>query len=222
MADLFALRTWRAETYNAIICSPDFQRARQPRIKELTLDLAGGLHLFYRSKDSNKFYLSVQDTIIKPAVALHEKLLTSTHHFYLDLNPYIVWNQRQELEMSPDFLENLDKLKCENILQNRKPFVLSKLDPKPTRDELLRDLTNVTTISPGLYLRQVGKGDAIKAPIVVRPQHVLVAWGNEAKRQKFAANSERTLMSHLYYLQREKSERNAESTWAQWRTIAWA
>jgi len=106
--------------------------------------------------------------------------------------------------MSPDFMDNLSKLKCENILQNRRPFILSKLNPVPTREELCEDLVNVATIVPGLYLRQVGKGDAIKPPIVVRAQQVLVAWGTQEQREKFVNSNERTLMSQIFYLTRDR------------------
>ncbi|KAL2130857.1 hypothetical protein VTI74DRAFT_5847 [Chaetomium olivicolor] len=221
--DLFALRTWRAEALNAVICSPDYQRARSQRIRELTAEVASLFKIFKRDKDWSKLCYACQDSIVKPAVDLHEKLLVSTHHFYLDLNPYVLWNARQELEMSPDFLDDLPKLKCENILQNRKPFNVAKLDPQPTREQLYRELANVATVVPALYMRQVGSGDVIKEPTVVRPQQVLVAWGSQEKREKFLANGERTLMHRLYYSQRERErERGQEGGgWAQWRGMPW-
>ncbi|KAH6848110.1 hypothetical protein B0I37DRAFT_376708 [Chaetomium sp. MPI-CAGE-AT-0009] len=219
--DLFALRTWRAEALNAVICSPDYHRARHGRIRELTAEVASLFKVFRREKDWNKLCLACQEGIIKPAVTLHEKLMTSTHHFYLDLNPYILWNSRQELEMSPDFLQDLPKLRCENILQNRKPFSVTKLDPQPSEEQLYKDLNNVATIVPALYMRQVGKGDVIKEPTVVRMQQVLVAWGPEEKREKFLANGERTLMHHLCFTRRDREERAQEGSVWQWRGLQW-
>lgn len=153
--------------------------------------------------------------------------MTSTHHFYLDLNTYILWNTRQELEMSPDFIHDLPKLKCENILQNRKPFNLTKLDPRPSKEQLYKELTNVVTVVPALYMRQVGKGDVIKAPTAVRMQHVLVAWGPQERREKFLANGERTLLHHLCFSHRDGRERAQEGgvaahAWAQWRNMQWS
>jgi hypothetical protein len=219
--DLFALRTWRAEALNAVICSPDYHRARHGRIRELTTEVASLFKVFRREKDWNRLCLACQEGIIKPAVTLHEKLMTSTHHFYLDLNPYILWNSRQELEMSPDFLQDLPKLRCENILQNRKPFSVTKLDPQPSKEQLYKDLNNVATIVPALYMRQVGKGDVIKEPTVVRMQQVLVAWGPEEKREKFLANGERTLMHHLCFARRDREERTQEGGVWQWRGLQW-
>jgi hypothetical protein len=219
LADQFAVRTWRGEAFNAILHTPDYAGARRRRTKELTVELAGALSLFYKEKDFPPFCYSVQDNVIKPALALHEKLLTSTHHFYIDINPYIVWNKEQNLEMSTDFLENLDKLHCENILQNRKRFDVAKLDPAPGREELTMDLFNVLTVAPGLYMRQIGRGDAIKPPVVVRKQKTLVSYGPAEKKQKFINDGQRTLMSYIYFT--KEKDRSAEGSWASWRHVAW-
>lgn len=224
MADLFALRTWRAETMNAVICSPDYQKSRAARLRELTIELANLFKpVMKKDKDWSRTCPTIRDEIIKPAVALYERFLTSTHHFYLDLNTYMVWNGRQNLETTPDFVDNLAKLKCENILQNRKPFNVAKLDPRPTAEQLRRELTNVVTVVPALYMRQVGRADVLREPVLVRMQQVLVAWGPPEKREKFLANSERTLLHRLYNLQREKPERGQEgSVWGNWRFSSWA
>lgn len=189
-------------------------------MKDLTLNLVAGFKLFRKEKDHVAFCYSCQDTVIKPALRLHEKLLTSTHHFYLDINPHIVWNHQRDLEMSPDFFENLDKLQCDNILQNRKHFNVEKLDPAPTLEDLKINLTNVLSVVPGLFMRQIGKGDAIKPPIVVRKQQVLVAYGSPDKKQKFMDKGQRTLLSYIYFAQKER-ERTAENPWTAWRHIAW-
>jgi hypothetical protein len=185
--------------------------------------VASLFRVFRKDKDWNKLCVACQDGIIKPAVRLHEKLMTSTHHFYLDMNPYIIWTSRQELDISPDFLHDLPKLRCENILQNRKPFSLAKLDPQPSREQLCRELNNIAAVVPALYMRQVGKGDVIKEPTVVRMQHQLVAWGSEEKRDKFLANGERTLMHQLCISRRDREERAQEggvgSGWALWRNL---
>ncbi|KAL2146780.1 hypothetical protein VTI28DRAFT_2261 [Corynascus sepedonium] len=218
--DLFALRTWRAETLNALICSSDYQRARQGRIRELTIEIASLFKVFHRDKDWNKHCLSCQESIIKPAVRLHEKLMTSTHHFYMDLDSYILWNSRQELEPSPKFVQDLPKLRCENMLQNRKPFDVAKLDPPPSKQQLHSELLAVATIAPALYMRQVGKGDVIKEPAVVRMQQVLVAWGPEDRREKFLADGDRTMLHRLCFSRRGREERaQEEDVWAPWKYL---
>lgn len=186
------------------------------------MELASLFRMFKKDKDWAKLCYSCQEEFIKPAVALHERFVTSTHHFYLDLNPYMIWSGRQNLETSPDFLDDLPNLKCENILQNRKPFNVAKLDPQPTKEQLHRELANVVTVVPALYMRQVGKGDVIKEPAVVRMQQVLVAWGPPEKRERFIMKGDRTMMYRLYHSQRARAERGQDSSgWAPWRG-AWA
>lgn len=223
LTDLFALRSWRAEALNAVICSPDYQRTRHGRIRELTVEVATLFKVFNKEKDWNKLCLACQEEIIKPAVQLHEKLMTSTHHFYMDLNTYVVWNSSQSLEMSPDFMDDLPNLKCENILQNRKPFNVTKLEPRPTKEQLYRDLTNVATIVPALYMRQVGKGDIIKDPTAVRPQQMLVAWGPQEKRDRFVESGEPNVLHRLCFSRdkQERAEGGVGHSWAQWRNLQW-
>ncbi|OIW27610.1 hypothetical protein CONLIGDRAFT_633977 [Coniochaeta ligniaria NRRL 30616] len=218
--DQFAIRTWRGEAFNAVLCSPDYHVDRKTWMKDLTLNLVAGFKLFRKEKDFVAFCFSCQDAVIKPALRLHEKFLTSTHHFYLDINPHIVWNQQRDLEMSPEFFENLGKLQCDNILQNRKHFNVEKLDPVPTLEDLKATLTNVLTVVPGVYMRQIGKGDAIKPPMVVRKQQVLVAYGSPEKKHKFMDKGGRTLLSYVYFGQKER-ERTAENPWTAWRHITW-
>ena len=203
----FALRTWRAEALNAIICSPSYQSQRGHRTRELTRDLVSLFSIFHKDKDWSRACYSCQDDVIKPAIAFHEKLLTSTHHFHLDLNPLVFWDSEQELQTSPEFFDNLPRIKCQNILQNRKLFNLAKLDTQPTREELIENLSIVVTVSPALYMRQIGKGDTIKEPAIVRQQQVLVAWGGQEKREKFMADAERTILNRIYYAGRDKPER---------------
>lgn len=156
---------------------------------------------------------------MKLAVELAEQMSTSTHHFYLDLNAYQVFNTRQEIVLYPEVVSNLSKMRCENILHHRKPFVLAKLDPQPTGEQLQRDLVNVAAIIPVLYMRQVGRGDTIRPPTVVRPQQVLVAWGSQERREQFLNEGERTLISHICHSSEGKN-RGLESL-LQWNPLPW-
>ena len=187
--------------------SPAYQTERHRWRIQLVDTLSHAFKLFLEDNEYKPFCVSCQEAVIEPAIRLHEKLLTSTHHFYLDTNPYILWNQQRELEMNPEFFQHLDDLHCENILQNRKQFVAEKLNPIPTFEELKVNLTNVLTVVPGLYMRQVGKGNAIKPPVVVRKQQILVAYGTPETMDRFRlmtkGTGQATLMSYIYFGQAE-------------------
>ncbi|KAK7425240.1 hypothetical protein QQZ08_008260 [Neonectria magnoliae] len=206
--DLFSVRTWTAEAYNALLSSPPFRSVRERRRKEMTIDLCSILKVFCKKEKMGWFYEQMDDNCVTPAMKLYEKLQVSTHHFYLDINPYIMWSPGGELNASPEFIDSLKNLDCRNILQNRKAFNLTKLDPQPSKKELYHRLLNVCTVVPSLYMRQIGQKDSIKEPIVVRKQQLLVAWGSEEKRNAFIEKGERTIISHLFH---SKSERAGES-----------
>ncbi|KAH0490468.1 hypothetical protein TgHK011_001935 [Trichoderma gracile] len=196
--DLFAVRTWTAESYNALMSAPQFKGVRTRRSRDMTLDLADILRIFCKKDKFTWFCQNMEDNCVKPAMALYEKIQVSTHHFYLDIQPYISWSGSR-LSLSPEFVESIDKLDCRNILHNRKAFNMAKLDPPPTKKELYVNMLNVCTVVPALYIRQIGQRDAIKAPAVVRKQQMLVAWGPEEKRDKFTEEGDPSLVSLLCF-----------------------
>ncbi|KAL7927806.1 hypothetical protein ACQKWADRAFT_13779 [Trichoderma austrokoningii] len=195
--DLFAVRTWTAESYNALMSAPQFRAVRTRRSKELTVGLAETLRIFCKKEKHPWFYQNTEERCIKPAMALYEKLQVATHHFYLDIQPYISWSGSNHIAHSPEFLECVEDLDCRNILHNRKAFNMNKMDPRPTKADLYNNLLNVCTVVPALYMRQIGQRDAIKAPSIVRKQQMLVAWGSDEKKDKFTEGADESLVHML-------------------------
>lgn len=212
-SDLFSVRTWTAEAYNALISAREFKSLRSRRRQDLTVELATILKIFCRKDQYSWFCTNLDKNCIQPAMELYEKMQVSTHHFYLDINPYIAWGHGGDFTISPEFIDSLDKLDCKNILQNRKAFSLAKLDPAPSKKELYHRMLNICTVVPALFMRQIGQKDAIKEPTIVRKQQMLVAWGPEDKKQKFVEEGERPIVAHLYFT---KADRPAEG-WAPFR-----
>jgi hypothetical protein len=155
----------------------------------------------------NDFCCGFQDNCIRPAMDLHEKFLTATHHFFLDLNPYMVWTPKHTVEPSAEFFEKLDEMEMENLLQNRKKLQLAKLDPQPTLEDLYENLTNVVTVAPGLWMRQVGRADVVKDRKLLTKQSVLVAFGSPEKREA-ASKAKPGLMSQILFQKNEKNEKS--------------
>jgi hypothetical protein len=170
----------------------------------MTITLADTLRIFCKKDKHPWFYQNMEERCIKPAMALYEKLQVATHHFYLDIQPYISWSPGNRIAMSQEFYECFEKLDCRNILHNRKAFNIAKLNPQPSKGELYMNLLNVCTVVPALYIRQIGQRDAIKAPSIVRKQQTLVAWGPEEKRDKFTEEGDATLVHMLYFTKARK------------------
>ena len=208
----------------AVFDSPSYQKQREGISKHLTMELVDIFKIYIGSDAAleKKHCLPCLEGVVKPAIEFHEKLQTSIHHVYTDLNSYITWNSSQELAHDArGFFQNLQQLKCENLLQNRKDFGVAKLNPQPSRQELLEGLGYVMTVVPALCMRKVGKGDAMKETTVVRAEHVLVMWGTSEKRKKFIANGERSIM-HRIFTSRDKPERSYENLLGPLKHFPWA
>ncbi|KAK1977557.1 hypothetical protein LZ30DRAFT_601031 [Colletotrichum cereale] len=214
--DLFAIRTWTAEAYNAILSSRDFTGCRDKKARELTNELASMFRILCRRDQVEWFFKNFGDHCIKPAMQLYEKMQVSTNHFYFDINPYIICGPNGEIQTSPDFFDNLLDLDCKNVLQHRKAVNLAKMDPPPSKMELYHHMLNVCTLTPALYMRQIGRNDSIKEPQTVRRQQMLVAWGSQEKRAKFHESGDRTLLYHLYCA-RSDQERQEAGGWTNFR-----
>ncbi|GKT44673.1 uncharacterized protein ColSpa_04854 [Colletotrichum spaethianum] len=215
--DLFAIRTWTAEAYNAILSSRQFMNCRDKKARELMNELAGIFKILCRRDQMEWFVKNFGEHCIKPAMQLYEKMLVSTNHFYFDINPYILCSPNGEIETSPDFFDCLHDLDCKNVLQNRKAVNLAKMDPPPSKMELYHHMLNVCTLTPALYMRQIGRNDSIKEPQIVRRQQMLVAWGPQDKRAKFRESGDRTLLYHLYCARSDRERQEAGG----WATFRW-
>ncbi|KAF6833718.1 hypothetical protein CMUS01_06465 [Colletotrichum musicola] len=216
--DLFAIRTWSAEAYNAILSAHQFKKIRAASVEHLTRELASIFSILCARGKEESFHRQFEKHCIKPAMMLYEKMQVSTHHFYFDMNPYIMWGPEGELLSTPDFVDNLHDLDCRNILQNRKAFNVTKMDPPPTKRALYEHLLNVCTLAPALMMRQVGRKDVIREPQVVRRQQMLVAYGPVEKRDSFQKDGDQTLLSHLCSAKSERERAEAGG----WSPFRWA
>lgn len=185
--DQFAIRTWRAEAFTAVLSTPDYATMRKQRLEELTTVLCNGMKLFCQvvGRNLDTVYSSCMEVVVKPALELNEKFLTSTHHFYLNLRTYINRDHNGNLKMSNDFAKDLDKITCENVLKNRRIIHVGKPDEQLVKDCIEGSFVNILTVAPGLHMRQVGRRDTIEPPAVIRKQHVLVAYDGQKGRDHY-------------------------------------
>lgn len=185
-------------------------------MRRLTRELGDILIGLNVSMGPNAFYLGVQDECVRPAMILHEKIISAMHHFYTDINPYMVCN-KDGFQTPYEFYREVRSLQCQNVLQNRKKLQFDKMDPKPTPEELFQNLANVLALAPAVHMRQIGSGDSLREPVLVRKQQMLVAWGPPEKRNQFQEKADRTLIHQIFYSKPSTNERSIESWAASWR-----
>lgn len=182
--------------------------------------LASIVKIFALTDSEWRTLVSDCEKIVQRAIALHEKFLTSTHIYHISNEGYVYVLDNGVKVHKRAFLHDLEKSKCENIMQNRKLFSLEKMNPRPTLQQLDQggfELVLVTV--PALLMRQVGKADVVRESKVVRKQQALVSWmvpapkpeGNdshggrgEGGLSKPVPEHKRSLISQMFYPKQEK------------------
>lgn len=132
---------------------------------------------------------------------LHEKIQTSIHLYWFDLNDYGgVMAGGNDLARASELLDEFDQVDCDDVFNNRRRFNPAKLHSAHNRNEILHQLYPIGTLSPRLMMRQVGRGEIIREPRVVRKQRTLIAWGTyETRVARLEQEQLPTLMNAIYH-----------------------
>ncbi|KAK6066751.1 hypothetical protein SCUP234_11930 [Seiridium cupressi] len=201
--DLFAVRNWRAETLNSLVNHPEFESERDQRRVQLTLTLGKPLLLFH-PQNPDDIYRNLEKDIIEPALRLQEKMETSINHFYFELNPYRHSNpDHPRVTM---LLNEWGKVGCEDLFGNRKRVDLGT----KSREEVMANLYPVCVICPRLMMRQVGRGNVIREPTIIRKQKALAAWGDSQFRQQRLREEPQSFLNAIIHAKSVWNSRGGE------------
>ena len=223
------MRNWRAEAFTSLVNAPGFAQARNGRCTELTVELGKLFHVLVPQEvPINEFYRTLDDKVIRLAVGLQEKIQSSIHHYWFALNEYggtaapAVAGQRDHVRAAADLLGEFesDLVECEDVFRNRRRFDPAKHihntgDNKSNggRNEVLNRLYPICTLSPRLMMRQVGRGEIIKEPRVVRRQRTLIAWASPDSRAARLEKEHQTLLNALYMVKPARGEGGGFMKW---------
>lgn len=222
------MRNWRAEAFTSLVNVPGFARARTTRCEDLTVELGKMFLILVPHALPNEFYRSLDEKVIRQAVALQEKIQSSIHHYWFALNDYggstlppAARGKRNHAQAAAELLDELDQVECEDVFRNRRRFDPAKHlqsagaadGNNGGRNEVLHRLYPICTLSPRLMMRQVGRGEIIKEPTVVRRQRTLIAWASPESRIAKVENEGQTLMNALYYVKPHKTDGGAFYKW---------
>ncbi|RYP36989.1 hypothetical protein DL767_003144 [Monosporascus sp. MG133] len=206
--DLFAVRNWRAETYTSLMNHPAFSAVRDARREELTTELG---KLFFplmpQTVKQNVFYRDLDRKIIGPALELQEKMQSSIHCYWFTLNQYEgpSYGAVSDHDRASALLAELDKVDCEDVFGHRRRWDPAKLHNPPSQEDTLRKLYPICTLSPCLMMQQVGRGEIVREPTVIRKQRTLIAWATRETRASRLAEAPQTLMNAIYSMRQSRS-----------------
>ncbi|XXH01549.1 hypothetical protein Hte_007909 [Hypoxylon texense] len=132
---LYVTRTWRSQAYLTLVEHPVIKKHRNKTVHELSKQLATMLGFMRLDADESKFIRSISENIVEPALALHEKFLTSIRDFNLHYDPNFRAGERFGGEYS--HLEGVD---CHDIARNRRKLDVDKLILRPSIEEFRENL----------------------------------------------------------------------------------
>ena len=198
---------------------------------ELTFELAKIFHILVSPEVSmNDFHRSLDLKVIRLAVSLQEKIQSSIHHYWFGLNEYdngtvspAAAGQRDHVQAATKLLDELESglVECEDMFRNRRRFDAAKHlhnfsnnKPNSSVNEVQQRLYPIGTMSPRLMMQQVGRGEIIKEPRVVRKQRTLIAWASPESRAAKFENNHKTLMNALYLVKPQRGEGGGFLRWA--------
>ncbi|KAI1427736.1 hypothetical protein F5Y12DRAFT_792037 [Xylaria sp. FL1777] len=174
--DLCAIHTWRAQACHALFSHPGYSEARQASIDTLTGELAQILDFICKPSKRPEFIPSISSKIIQPSFSLSENLRKSHEEYYFETAP---WVKPDALMSSglPDgrLQELLGNFYCVNSAKSKAILIAEKLDPRPTAEELQRQLYFICSIQPALKVRELQRSGG-KELVTISKQKVLVAW----------------------------------------------
>lgn len=166
--------SWRSQAFLALIAHPDVQHQRNLVVRRLSTELA---HTLGFISQDGAFMKSIHKQIVDPAMRLHEKFLTSTRRFYLYTNSRFRAGKRFDGDLS-----HLKSLDCVDIARNNRKFVIDKLNPQPSIEEVRKNLRMVCSTRPALMVIEAGRQGKLKDPAIVCKEVMQVAW-NSGERQ---------------------------------------
>ncbi|KAI0179780.1 hypothetical protein GGR52DRAFT_528397 [Hypoxylon sp. FL1284] len=166
--DNISIRSWMAQACSAMFADPGIQNRRTEAVRTLTEELATMLN--FLSDRRTNFVASIAREIVEPAMALHEKFLSSNSMFQLRMNSKFTPGRA----FTGGRIADLKSVQLINTPGNSE-FDIEKLSPPPTLQEIQQGLEIIASNRPALEVIEVGVG-SMKEARVIRKEVILVAW----------------------------------------------
>ncbi|TGJ83112.1 hypothetical protein E0Z10_g5647 [Xylaria hypoxylon] len=189
-----AIHAWRAQAYHAIFSDSEYSNTRQAGIDALTAELAQILGFIPESPKMSEFVQSIASEIIEPSLRLDENFRRAHEWYFIEKSdwtkPGALMGEGLSNGELRELLKNLD---CTNTAKNRDIFQEEKLNPRPTPEELQKQLYFICSINPALKVRGFRKGSDQESTTIVK-ESVLVAWDPD----RLQGGDPRTLKSETW------------------------
>ncbi|KAH8804542.1 hypothetical protein F5884DRAFT_417434 [Xylogone sp. PMI_703] len=165
--DLSTIRLWRSETYAAVCQRPDFPEFRRQRTMQLTDQLTTLMSVIVPRAEKRRLHVSIQNNIVKPAMALAHRLHLSVDRYSLEWSTFSKIPLEARSHAPKDFME----YESLNIVQGARVVRFPLPNPRCT-------FTYLLDMSPALVYYEA-KADAWGEAKILKKARMLIALTKE-------------------------------------------
>ncbi|KAK8012283.1 hypothetical protein PG991_009658 [Apiospora marii] len=169
---LYAVQSWRAETYNAWIKSPNYRKDRHKATVKLTNDMLDGMAMFFDDQSRNSAGSSLFENVMKPAVVLKERMESSRERFQV---LFATHSPLSEDQNTANRLMNFEWEIYSDVTDSHRALKPTVVD-NPNEQRSSNGLVSLMIMTPGLIMRKVQRDNKWGKPEVIAKQNRLVAW----------------------------------------------
>lgn len=190
---LYSVQSWKAQSYDAWVTSSQYQAHRDMCIHNLTQEVAAGLTMFSGSHGTDNFNDALLEDVIKPAYTLMEKMKASRESFN------VCFGQDSPLPKGQNGAKQHVDFEWENYadMTDHQRFLKPSAIDGLSDQQVLKDLTKLIPVSPGLTMRKIQRDNKFGDLQVIVKQKRLVAW----KKNLFQATQEQDREAPTFYSQ---------------------
>ncbi|KAI3339628.1 hypothetical protein F4824DRAFT_487962 [Ustulina deusta] len=195
--DITAIHTWHAQAHHALFSTPEYAKARQASIDALTEELAQILTFLSSPSKSDEFIGSISAKIIQPSMDLYENFRRSQEKYYIETSQWVKPGALMSHDLPDGRLQGLlNDLHCVNTAKYKAIFLVDQLNPRPTTEELQKQLHFICSICPALKVREFQRSGGREIETVCK-ESVLVAWDPERLQGDPRTLKEKTWLSRV-------------------------
>ncbi|KAG9257748.1 uncharacterized protein F5Z01DRAFT_747772 [Emericellopsis atlantica] len=190
--DAVAISNWNAGALTALVSTQCFEWEQKKQLMETAAIISQLFGIFCPEDRFGEFHRD----ILESSRAVPTKSSSTFTNIARELD------KTRRISTSPEFFANVNKMRCEDVLNNRKRFDLAKVSSGSKHGYVEEHLEPICLLSPGITMVHVSRmSESNKNPHVktVRPPRMLVAWGGQAAMETFCTGKPPTL-THQFCL----------------------
>ncbi|KAK9770106.1 hypothetical protein SCAR479_13211 [Seiridium cardinale] len=172
----YKVRAWQADGAHALLGLPQIDTHIRPNYVNNVVDhILSITNIFISPEHMAEATEVLRDTVVKPAIALKEKMAVTPNVFSVVYSDFIPTTNgvKNYAGTEPDFYRRVDEFRLEDVSNGDRPVNFSKMDPRPSEAEISKFLKRIMTYVPSFevkFTNELGNTE------ILRQQSMAVAY----------------------------------------------